>query len=199
MTEEYVVVHSEPNSAKILENQREMASFQKIGNGIFALQERGNGGENLSWTLSIKVDGEMRPFSMACYRTSSSNDNKPVEVQQTGMTLLQPEALCLKIKDHIFSHNNNFYSIGEAVPEGASPRDCISGSKYISRLINFPFSHVDHVDEETKHQMKRYRGMAVGEISGLGAEGFHLKLYGDELSDIGLQLAASTYLIYTTR
>ncbi|HKW04175.1 MAG TPA: hypothetical protein VJN71_02635 [Nitrososphaerales archaeon] len=191
MTTDYVVVHSEPTSAQILKNQDEIAILQKIGNGVFALQDRQ---ERENWVLSMKVDGEMRPFSMACYK----DGNKPLHILHVGAQPISGE-LCLRIKDHIFSHNNNFYSIGEAVPEGASARDCISGSKYICRFINFPFSHIDHVDEETKHQMKRYRGIAVGEIGGLGADGYHLILYDNELADIGLQLVASTYLIYTTR
>jgi hypothetical protein len=186
---DYVVVHSDPSSAKIVENQNERGTLEKIGNGVFALREKGERDRN--WILSVKVDGELRPFSMACYESGA----KPVEVQQGE----QSGKLTLKIRDHIFSHNNNFYSIGEAVPEGASPKDFLSGTKYICRLVNFPFSHVDHVDSQTKHQLKRHRGVAVGEIGGLGAEGYHLKLYEDELSDIGLQLAASTYLIYTSR
>lgn len=193
MTTDYVVVHSEPISAKVLENQEERASLQRIGNGLFCLRGKD---ANQTWTLSVKVDGEIRPFSMACYESSTSN--KPVQAQQTGIET-QYGKLCFKIKDHIFSHNNNFYSIGEAVPDGIPPKDCISGCKYICRLVNFAFSHIDHVDEETKHQMKRYRGVAVGEIGGLGADGYHMKLYGNELADIGLQLAASSYLIYTTR
>lgn len=186
MPTDYVVIHSELNSAKIIQNQEERASLQRTGKGVFNLQDKKN--IDQSWTLSIKVDGEMRPFSMACYEASGKS---------AGVGGQSKEA-CFKMKDHLFSHNNNFYSVGEAVPEGVSRHDAISGSKYICRLINFPFSHIDHVDEETKHQMKRYRGVAVGEINGIGLDGYRLKLYEDELADIGLQLTASTYVAYTT-
>jgi hypothetical protein len=37
----------------------------------------------------------------------------------------------------------------------------------------------------------------VGEVSGLGIDGHHVKVE-KELEDIGLQLAASSYLIYST-
>lgn len=186
MPSDYVVVHSEPNSAKILEDQEERAALQRMGNEFFILQDKKNRKE--SWTLSIKVDGEMRPFSMACYKNS---EKSPAPNEESN-------ELCFKIKDHLFSHNDNFYSVGEAVPEGMSRLDVMSGSKYICRLVNFPFSHIDYVDEETKHQMKRYRGVAVGEFHGIGQDGYYLKLYEDELEDIGLQLTASTYIAYTT-
>ena len=180
---DYVVIHSEPNLAKILRDQQEKASLEKVSNGLFKLKGTT---ESQTWILTSKVDGKIRPFSIACYVSEKPDEPESGE-------------LCLKIKDHIFSHDNKFYSVGGAIPEGISPRDCIIGTRYICRLVNFPFSHIDDIDEETKHQLKRHRGVAVGEIHGLGADGYHVSLYQDELTDIGLQLTASTYLLYTTR
>ncbi len=103
----------------------------------------------------------------------------------------------LKIKDNLFQHGGSFYWLG-GIPEGRPIKAHLIGSKIICRLVNFPFSQVDDVDEETKHQLKRYRGIYVGEFFGLGSSGFHLKL-GNELNDIGLPLVASSYLLYSTR
>jgi hypothetical protein len=184
MGTEYVIVHSEGKSAKILQDNKERGMLKKTdSHGIFDLESKGEATQKENWKLTSKVDGEVRPFSIVCYKVGSKGH----------------EELDLKIKDHIFSHGNDFYSIGEAVPVGASPRDSISGSKFICRLVNFPFSKIEDVDWETKHRMKRHRGIPVGEIHGLGADGYHVKIYGNELSDIGLPLAASTYLLYTTR
>jgi hypothetical protein len=179
---EYVIIHSEAMSAKILQDNHERGVLRKMDkNGTFELEAKQPSGR--SWTLTQRVDGEFRPFSIVCY--------SKVEADQGE--------LYLKIKDRLFQHQNNFYSVGEAVPAGASPGDYLSGSKYICRLMNFPYSEVDEVDRETRHQMRRHRGIPVGEVRGLGADGYHLKIYGDELADIGLLLTAATYLLYTTR
>ena len=163
------------------------ATLRKLeGSGIFELETKDEPVDH--WILTNKLDGRIKPFSLACYR---ANKDRGV--------LLESQEPFLKIRDHLFSHNNKFYSIGEAIPARAPPRNFIQGSKYITRLVNFPFILLDEIDSETKHQMKKFRGIAVAEIFGLGADGFHLKIYGDELADIGLSLTASTYILYTTR
>ena len=61
------------------------------------------------------------------------------------------------------------------------------------------------IENENKHhqnlrqKLKRFRGVPVGEASGLGAtpEGHHVKV-NDELDDIGLFLAAISYLMYAS-
>jgi hypothetical protein len=178
LAKEYVVLHSEPKSAKIFQDNVEKALLRKMdGRGIFELSEAGG---RQDWTISGRVDGEFRPFSIDCF---SKNSGK----------------LILQIRDHLFSHKSEFYSIGGALPEGTLPRDVLAGSKFICRLVNFPFSRIEDVDPETKHRMKRYRGIAVVEIGGLGADGYRAKFHGDELEDVELPLTASTYLLYTTR
>lgn len=118
---------------------------------------------------------------MVVFRTNDSND------------VLEE---VLKINDHIFLGDGNFYMLG-GIPEGGNPKHHLVGSKYICRLTNFPFSHPDQVDAETKNRLKKHRGIPVGEFSGLGANGFHITLE-NELGKIGLPLAASTYLIYSS-
>jgi hypothetical protein len=188
---EYVVIHSEAKSAKILQDGQEKGVLKKLDRlGVFELESKAPA---QNWILTHKVDGEVRPFSIACYSNSNVKANE-------GSTQKEPTGeLCLKIKEHIFFHRSNFYSIGAAVPAGASPGDFSTKMKFICRLVNFPFADLDNVDGETKHKLRRHRGIAVGEIYGLGAEGYHVKIYGDELADIGLPLTASTYLLYTTR
>jgi len=53
------------------------------------------------------------------------------------------------------------------------------------------------LDHHIKHKLRRYRGVAVGEVSGLGIDGHHVKVE-KELEGIGLLIAASSYLIYST-
>jgi hypothetical protein len=138
--------------------------------------------QNEKWLLSRKVEGEVRPFSIAAFRTSSDDLKDAEEV--------------LKIKDHLFVYGGHFYMLG-GIPEGGIPKNNLLGSKYICKLPNFPFSHPDQVDADAKNRLKKHRGVPVGEFFGLGSRGFHVKL-DDELNRIGLPLAASTYLIYSS-
>jgi hypothetical protein len=183
-------VHSGAKFAMILQDSQDKGVLRRIdGHGAYELESK-NPTQN--WFLTHRVDGEIKPFSIACYEKSNEVAEEEVGGDKKGV-------LSLKIKDHIFFHAGNSYSIGAAIPSGTSPGDFSFKMKSIVRLVNFPFSVLESVDGETKHQLKRHRGVAVGEIYGLGADGFHVKLYGDELSDIGLPLAASAYLLYTTR
>lgn len=169
-------MHDEVPSARITMQGKEVAELSVVGEGLFSLTEASK-----SWLLTRRVDGEIRPFSMAVYKSKGEAvDSKEV----------------LKIKDHIFFHDGRFYVIG-GIPEGRYPKHHMMGSKYICRLQNFPFSHPDQVDAVTKHRLKRHRGVPVGEFSGLGSTGFHIRLE-DELKSIQLQLSASIYLMYSS-
>jgi len=81
--------------------------------------------------------------------------------------------------------------------EGRHWNNYISGPRYISRLDNFLYSDLRELDHNLKHRLRRFRGIPVGEASGLGTQSHHVKL-GKELEDIGLFIAASSYLIYST-
>jgi hypothetical protein len=110
----------------------------------------------------------------------------------------------LIIQDNIFMHNGKFYMLANH-PESKSWQDYVNSPvRYISRLDNFPYSNVSEMDESKHHQdlrqkLKRFRGVPVGEASGLGAtpEGHRVKV-NDELDDIGLFLAATSYLMYAS-
>ena len=82
-------------------------------------------------------------------------------------------------------------------PEGKHWNEYLSGPRYISRLDNFPYSDLKEIDHHIKHKLRRFRGVQVGEVSGLGLQGHHVKV-DKELEVIGLLIAASSYLIYST-
>ena len=77
--------------------------------------------------------------------------------------------------------------------EGRHWNNYISGPRYISRLDNFLYSDLRELDHNLKHRLRRFRGIPVGEASGLGTHSHHVK------AGIGLFVAAaSSYLIYST-
>ena len=82
-------------------------------------------------------------------------------------------------------------------PEGKHWNEYLSGFRHISRLDNFPYSDLTNIDQHIKHELLGFRGVPVGEISGLGIQGHHVKV-DKELEDIGLLIAARSYLIYST-
>jgi hypothetical protein len=145
---------------------------------------------NQEWVLTNKIDGEHRRFSFSVREAE----------KQEG----QKDAL-LTVRDNIFKHNGKFYMLANH-PEGKSWHNYVNSPvRYISRLDNFPYSDVSEMDENKHHRqdlrqkLKRFRGVPVGEASGLGAtpEGHYVKV-NDELDDIGLFLAATSYLMYAS-
>jgi hypothetical protein len=178
--------------AKIFsENGKEVAEIKKIGEKPeFRLLSKN---DNREWVLTNKIDGEHRRFSFSI---------REVEKQrEQGQT--EKDAL-LTVRDNIFKHNGMFYMLANQ-PEGKSWHNYVNNPvRYISRLDNFPYSDVSEMDENKHHQnlrhkIKRFRGVPVGEASGLGTtpEGHHVKV-NDELDDIGLFLAATSYLMYAS-
>jgi hypothetical protein len=177
--------------------------FSEEGKEIAEIEKGGGGGgreqqleyrlmskrDNHEWVLTNKIDGEHKPFSFSV---------KEEEKQKGQIDTL------LTVKDNIFEHNGKFYMLANH-PEGKSWHNHINSSvRYISRLENFPYSNISEMDankhhQNLRHKLKRFRGVPVGEASGLGAtpEGHHVKL-NDELDDIGLFLAAISYLIYAS-
>ena len=184
LSTEYILKQTaSTKDARVYQNENEVGRLLVEGKGLFKLI----GFENQSWRLCNKVDGEVRPFSMIVYVSGTAEYLAPNTPE---------EEYVLKLKDHLFQHNGSFYSLG-GIPEGRPAKDHIIGSKTICRLVNFPFSHIEEVDQETKHHLKKFRGIYVGEFFGLGPTGFHVKL-DNELYEIGLPLAASTYILYST-
>jgi hypothetical protein len=181
--------------AKIFsENGEEIAEIKK-GEGLELklISQK----ENREWMLTSKVDGQHRRFSF------SVREAEKKEAKAGGAKEKDNNALLI-IRDNIFMHNGKFYMLANH-PEGKSWQNYVNSPvRYISRLDNFPYSDVSEMDENKHHQnlrhkLKRFRGVPVGEASGLGTtpEGHHVKV-NDELRDIGLFLAATSYLMYAS-
>ncbi len=202
MSSEYVIKKGPGKwEAKIFSGDaNEVAEIKRIGDKL--------GGQNLEfrlsskiddreWLLTNKIDGEHRRFSLSVKEMGTSEE----EEEEDGLT--EKDAL-LTVRDNIFEHNGRFYMLANH-PEGKSWNDYVNSPvRYISRLDNFPYSNVSEMEENNHHQslrhkLKRFRGVPVGEASGLGAaaEGHQVKV-NDELDDIGLFLAATSYLMFAS-
>lgn len=182
MASEYVIIGPRPWEAKIFldhDHGEEVADIKKgEDQKSFKLIRKKDGHE---WTLTKKVHGEFRPFSISVRNQNEDNDiNKEV----------------LTIREHLFKHRGKFYMLTNH-PEWKHWNEYLSGSRYISRLDNFPYSDLKEIDHHIKHKLRRFRGVPVGEVSGLGINGHHVKV-AKELEDIWLLIAASSYLIYST-
>jgi hypothetical protein len=177
-------------------NGEEIATITK-GEGVeFKLISRK---DNLEWVLTNKVDGQHRRFSFSV----SEVEKKEEKIAEGRGTVGEDNAL-LTIQDNIFMHNGKFYMLANH-PEGKSWHNYVNSPvRYISRLDNFPYSNVSEMDENRDHQnlrhkLKRFRGVPVGEASGLGTtpEGHKVKV-NEELDDIGLFIAATSYLMFAS-
>ena len=102
----------------------------------------------------------------------------------------------LTIREHLFKHREKFYMLTNH-PEGKHWNEYLSGPRHISRLDNFPYTELAELDHHIRHRLRRFRGIPVGEASGLGIDGHHVRV-DKELEDIGLLIAASSYLLYAT-
>ena len=162
---------SKQGEAKISLNGVQVAEIRKGENMTFKLVSM----DGHEWTLTKKVHGEFRPFSISIFDQSKE---------------------VLTIREHLFKHKGRFYMLTNH-PEGRHWNDYLSGPRYISRLDNFPYSDLTELDHHIKHRLRRFRGVPVGEASGLGVNSHHVKVE-KELEDIGLFIAASSYLIYST-
>jgi hypothetical protein len=177
------------------ENKKEVAEIKKTGEkkrGEYLEFRLLSKKDNHEWVVTNKIDGEHRRFSLSV---------READKQEEGRR--EKDSL-LTVRDNIFKHNGKFYMLANH-PEGKSWHDYVNNPvRYISRLDNFPYSDASEMDENKHHQnlrqkLKRFRGVPVGEASGLGTtpEGHHVKV-NDELDDIGLFLAATSYLMYAS-
>ena len=176
---EYVVRGSKPSDAKIFLDGEEIAKISKGEDLTSKLISKEDGHE---WILTNNVHSEFRPFS--------------ISIRESNKDISDANAEILTIRDHLFKHKGKFYMLTNH-PEGRPWHEYLSGPRYISRLDNFPYSDLAELDHHTRHRLRRFRGVPVGEASGLGIDGHHVKV-NKELDDIGLFIAAASYLIYCT-
>lgn len=176
---EYIINGPKPGQAKIISEGEEVAEIKKgEDQRNFKLITK----DGAEWTLTRNLHGEFRPFSISVLEQNKHKEEADREV--------------LTIREHLFKHRGKFYMLTNH-PEGKHWNEYLSGPRYISRLDNFPYSDLAELDHHIRHRLRRYRGVQVGEASGLGIHGHHVKV-DKELEDIGLLLAASSYLLYST-
>ncbi|HEY7078323.1 MAG TPA: hypothetical protein VH500_01400 [Nitrososphaeraceae archaeon] len=175
MNLEYTISNPKPREATIALNGMQIAKITKGDNLTFKLvSER----DDREWIFSSKVHGEFRPFSLSI---SEIINGKVTEV--------------LTIREHLFRYNDKFYMLTNH-PEGKSWNEYLSSPRYISRLDNFPFRDLLDIDHHTRQRIKRFRGIPVGEASGLGSSNHSVKV-SSELKEIGLLIAAASFILYS--
>lgn len=169
---EYVVKRKgSPRTAEIFCEGKLLATLREAEDHASVLSTL----DGTKYLFSPKVDGKIHPFSITVYDGS--------------------DAAILKIMGNLFSFRNNIYIIG-GIPEGKNPKD-MRRTKYICRLVNFPFQDIDSIDVHVREKLRRHRGVEVGEISGLGVFG-HKVSVNLELKEIALPLSVACYLLYST-
>ena len=179
MDSEYVIRGPRPGEAKIFLDDEEIA---KIKNGEDRKSFKLISKDGSRWILTNNIHGEFRPFSITVLEQIKGKDDASREV--------------LTIREHLFKHREKFYMLTNH-PEGKHWNEYLSGPRYISRLDNFPYSELAELEHHIRHRLRRFRGIPVGEASGLGIDGHHVRV-DKELEDIGLLIAASSYLLYST-
>jgi hypothetical protein len=172
---EYLIKGEKPWEAKIFLNNELIAEIKKGKDLDFKLISKDGG----QWIMTNKVHGEIRPFSMAVVLEKTEGKEGPKEE-------------VLTIREHLFKHKGKFYMFTNH-PEGKPWHEYLSGPRYISRLDNFPYRNLADIDHNIRHRLRRFRGVQVGEASGLG---MHRIKVQKELDDIALLIAACSYLIY---
>lgn len=183
--DEYTIRRSPDNplEASIALNKELIAEIRKVKDFAFDLVDKKDG---IRWTISNNIDNEFLPFSLSISR--------PYRDMKKGLQNIE----ILTIKNHVFNHNGKFYMFTNH-PEGRAWNEYLGGPRFICRLEKFPYTNLVDVNQETKHELARFRGVPVGEAIGLGIsdEGHKVKVW-EELREIGLFVAASSYLIYST-
>ena len=162
-----------PSAATVSSRGLDVASIRREGSNI-VLQAESDG----SWELDPRVHGEVRPFSMRV--VSSADPREPV----------------LTIRNHLFFHRGKAYFL-TGIPEDVRPADHLLGKRHVNRLDTFPFSKLDEEDPETWGRLRMHRGTSVGTIEATESGGYMVTL-SDELEEVGLPLAAASFLLYTS-
>lgn len=183
--DEYTIRQSpnDPLKATIVLNKKQIAEIRKAEDFNFDLLEDKGG---IKWIISNNVAGEFFPFSLSI-RKWDGNLESPIQGEEI-----------MTIRNHMFKYNGQFYMFTNH-PEGRAWNEYLSGPRFICKLEKFPHTDLADVNQETKHELGRFRGVPVGEAIGLGVSDYgHKVRVWKELREIGLFIAASSYLIYST-
>ncbi|HVX02665.1 MAG TPA: hypothetical protein VHA09_05890 [Nitrososphaera sp.] len=156
------------------------------------------------WLLTNDVHGEPRPFSFSVHKLSDEKDDRqgcaPANDNTSAAT---GDDEVFVVREQLFKHNGNFYMFASHPKDKSWDEHVHSDVRYISKLDGFDgdpeLAHVDYHHRDLRDKTKRLRGTAVGEASGLGIEGRgHRVRVDDELADVGLFIAAISYLLYAS-
>lgn len=180
-----------PGEAKIFSGKEEIAEIKK-GEGLTFKLTRLK--DNMEWILTNYVHGEYRPFSFSVLTAKKKKSGSNTDEDLIDEIFV--------IRDHLFKHNGKFYMLASH-PEDKSWNEYVNSSKkYICRLDDFPYSdlsEVDHDHQNLRDKIKRLRGKAVGEASGLGIEEKgHCVNLDKELEEVGLFISVISYLLYAS-
>jgi hypothetical protein len=185
---------SKQPDARIFSGEEEIAEIKREAEGKnFRLARRKDG---LEWSLTNNVHGEPRPFSFSVHKLARGERLDKHGDVDSGP--LKDEIFV--IREQLFKHNGKFYMLANH-PMGKHWDEHVHDAvKYIGRLDGFDdaeLSQVDYQSRDLRDKIKRLRGTAVGEASGLGIEeqGHRVRL-DEELADVGLFIAAISYLMY---
>lgn len=191
MSSEYVI-KKEPKQleAKVFLGKEEIAEIKQedLNFKLTRLKDK------MEWLVTNLVHGEHRPFSFSVRKLGTKSTSQYTDSNDLNEIFV--------IRDQLFKHAGKFYMLSSH-PEDKSWNEYVNSSiKYICRLDDFPYSELSDVDYHhytLQDKIKRLRGKAVGEASGLGMEerGHHVRL-DNELEDIGLFIAAISYLLYAS-
>ena len=191
MSSEFVIKKGPKQwEAKIFSGKEEIAEIKK-GEGLSFKLVRPK--DNIEWVLANLVHGEHRPFSFSVRKAGKKSTSPYTDSNDLGDEIFV-------VHDQLFKHNGKFYMLASH-PEDKSWNEYVNSSiRYICRLNDFPYSELSEVDYHhytLRDKIKRFRGKAVGEASGLGIEerGHRVRL-DSELEDVGLFIAAISYLLY---
>ncbi len=187
------IVKREPNkrNAKVFSQDEEIAEIIKDGHDFRLVCHR----DGVEWRITNKVHGERRPFSFAVHK--SKDDLKTIRKDKKG----SGDELFV-VRDQLFELDGDIYMLAN-LPEGKHWNEHVhSAQRYISRLTDFPYttlSEIDYDHHDLRDKIKRFRGIPVGQASGLAIEekGHHIHLC-DELKSAGLFIAVISYLIYAS-
>jgi len=191
LSSEYVI-KKEPKQleAKVFLGKEEIAEIKQedLNFKLTRLKDK------MEWLVTNLVHGEHRPFSFSVRKLGTKSTSQYTDSNDLNEIFV--------IRDQLFKHAGKFYMLSSH-PEDKSWNEYVNSSiKYICRLDDFPYSELSDVDYHhytLQDKIKRLRGKAVGEASGLGMEerGHHVRL-DNELEDIGLFIAAISYLLYAS-
>ena len=182
----FIVRKVKGGRAEVFSNKKKVAEIAKEGKTFRLVNHK----DKVEWLLTNRVHGEARPMSYSVI--------DPKHTTKIDM----PENEVFVVRDQIFQHNGRFYMLANH-PEGKLWDEHVDSKvRYIGRLDHFPYSSLldaDYGHRDLRGKIKRLRGVPVGEASGLGIdESGHKVRLDNELHDVGLFIAAISYLLFAS-